>query len=104
MENQTNNGGWCKAALALGIISMVFGLLPLLSAWLMILTTLNYVLAPAGIICGIVALVKSQNMAKSIIGLVLCVLAFCAPFLLAEFYVASAADSVGNILDFMDDF
>lgn len=104
MENQNVKGGWCKASLVLGVIAMIFALLPLASAWFMLLTGVNYLLAPIGIICGVVALVKSQNLKKSIIGMVLCIVALCLPFFLAEFYVESAAESVGNAMDMLSNF
>lgn len=88
----------------MGIISVVFALLPLVSAWFMLLTTVNYVLAPVGIICGVVALIKSQNLVKSIVGLVLCVVAISLPFLMAELYLESAAESVGNAMDMLGNF
>ena len=90
--------------MVLGIISVVFALLPLVSAWFMLLTTVNYVLAPVGIICGVVALIKSQNLVKSIVGLVLCVVAISLPFLMAELYLESAAESVGNAMDMLGNF
>ena len=104
MENQKKNGGWCKASVVFGVISIILALLPLVSAWFMFVTALNYVLAPIGIICGVVAIVKSYNVAKSIVGLALCILALCAPILLAEYYLASAADSVGNALETISSF
>lgn len=103
MENK-KNGGLCKASIVLGVIAMVFALLPLLSAWLMFLSTINYLLVPAGVVCGIIALVKGQNTVKSIVGIVLSALAIILPFVLAEYYLASAADSVGNMLDMMGNF
>lgn len=103
MENKKNEG-LCKASMVLGVIAMVFALLPLLSAWLMFLSSINYLLVPAGVICGIIALVKGQNTVKSIIGIVLCALAIILPFVLAEYYLASAADSVGDMLDMIGNF
>lgn len=102
MENKKVNGGWSKASMVFGIISMILALLPLVSAWFMLLTAVNYLLAPIGIVCGVVAIVKSQNLVKSIIGLLLCVLALCTPMLLAEYYLASTADSVGNMMNTID--
>ena len=99
MEKQSKNRGCSHASMTLGIMSMVFALLPLLSAWFMFLTFINYLLAPIGTICGIVGIVKSQNLTKSVIGLVLCVLAICTPFILGEYYMESAADSLENLLD-----
>lgn len=104
METKKVNGGWCKASMVLGTIAIVLALLPLLSAWFMMLTFLNYLIAPLGVICGIVAIVKSQNMTKSIIGLVLCVLALCLPWIMADLYVESAADSVSNAMNMLDSF
>lgn len=104
METQKVSGGFSKAAMIFGIISVVFALLPMLSAWFMFLTILNYLLAPLGVICGIIAIVKSQNLTKSIIGIILCVLAICAPLLLAECYLESTVESAGNMLDFMSNF
>ena len=103
MENKKNDG-LCKASMVLGVIAMVFALLPLLSAWLVFLSTINYLLVTIGISCGIVALVKGQNTVKSIIGIVLSALAIILPFVLAEYYLASAADSVGNMLDMIGNF
>lgn len=100
---EKKDGGLCKAAFVLGIISIVFALLPLLSAWFMFLTAINYILTPVGLICGIIALVKSQNTTKSVIGIVLCVLAFFAPILLAEYYLASAVETTVNVLDSVGD-
>ena len=103
MENKKNEG-LCKASMVLGVIAMVFALLPLLSAWLVFLSSINYLLVPAGVICGIIALVKGQNTVKSIIGIVLSALAIILPFVLAEYYLASAADSVGDMLDMIGNF
>ena len=105
MENKQKVGeGWCKASFVFGVLTMVFALLPLLSAWLMFLTAFNYLLAPIGVICGVVAIIKSQNLVKSIIGLVLCILALCMPLILAEDYLESSIDSVGNMLELFDSF
>ena len=80
MENKKKSGGWCKASMVLGVITVIFALFPLVSAWFLFLTTFNYLLAPIGVLCGIVAIVKSQNSVKSIVGLLLCVLALCIPY------------------------
>lgn len=102
MEKQKVNGGWCKASVVIGVIAMVLTLLPLASAWFMILTSVNYVLVPIGVICGIVAIVKSQNLIVAIVGLVLCILALFMPYFLSDYYLASAAESVGNMVDSID--
>ena len=100
MENK-KNGGLCKASLVLGVIAIVFALLPLLNVWFVFLGTINYLLVPAGIICGAIALVKGQNTVKSIVGIVLSLLAISLPLILAEYYLESAADSVGDMLDLL---
>jgi hypothetical protein len=103
METQKVSGGFSKAAMIFGIISVVFALLPMLSAWFMFLTGLNYVLASIGILCGVLAIVKSQNLVKSIVGVVLCVLALCTPWFLAEYYLESTLETAGNILNMVND-
>ena len=100
MENK-KNGGLCKASVVLGVIAMVISLTPLLSAWFVFLSGFNYLLVPAGIICGAIALVKGQNTVKSIVGIVLSLLAISLPLILAEYYLESAADSVGDMLDLL---
>lgn len=103
-NDQKVGGGWSKASMVFGVMTMIFALLPLLSAWFMFLTAFNYLLASIGVICGVVAIVRSQNLVKSIIGLVLCVLAFCMPLILAEAYLESSVESVGNMLELFDSF
>lgn len=103
-KNENVGGGWCKAAVVFGVLAVIFALLPLLSGWLMFLTFINYFIAPLGIICGVVAIVKSQNLTKSIIGLVLCVIGLALPFLLAESYLASGLESAGNALEMLGGF
>lgn len=102
MENKNVKGGWSTASLVLGIIAMVLALLPLLSAWLMFSTWLNWFIVPFSIICGVVAIVKSQNLVKSIAGMVIGVLAFCMPIILTEQYVKSSVKSVGNMFETVD--
>ena len=99
MENEKKCGGCCKASMVFGVITMIFALMPLLNAWFMFLTGLNYVLASIGILCGVLAIVKSQNLVKSIVGVVLCVLALCTPWFLAEYYLESTLETAGNILN-----
>ena len=72
METQKKLGGWCKATIIFAIISLVFAVLPMASVLFVFLTALNFVIVPIGIICGIVALFKSQSPLYTIIGMVLC--------------------------------
>lgn len=99
MENKNVGGGWCKASVVLGVLAVVIALLPIVSGWFMLLTPLNWAIAPLGIICGVVAIIKSQDLKKSIIGLALSAFALAAPFVLAEQYVKSAAESAGNAIE-----
>ena len=99
MENQKVKTGGSKGAMTMGFITLIFSLLPLLSAWCMLLTSFNYFLAPLGVIFGVVAIIKSQPKTKAIIGILLCALAFCMPYLLAEQYAASAVESVSNAVE-----
>lgn len=101
MENK-QKCGLCKASIILGIIAIVIALLPLLSGWLLFVTIFNYLVVPAGVICGVIAVIKSQYKVKAIIGIALCVLAFFLPNMLAEAYVESAAESVSNAVGALD--
>ena len=98
-KNENVGSGWFKASIVLGVIAVIIALLPLLSAWLMFLTFVNYLVVPIGVICGVVAIVQSQNLAKSIIGIILCVLGLLLPFVLAERYIVSSIESVGSVLE-----
>ena len=101
-KNENVGGGWCKASVVLGAIAVAIALLPLLSGWFMFLTFVNYLIVPIGVICGVIAIVKSQNLVKSIIGLALCVLGLTLPIMFAEKYAESTVESVGNALETID--
>lgn len=90
MEKQEVKSGMSTASLVLGIVAMVFALLPALSVWFVFLQPINYVVIILGVIFGIIALVKKQPMVKSIVGLGLCVLAFLTPIIfLSSLYAAA---------------
>ena len=59
-ERQKANSGLSTTSLVLGIISLVISIIP-------IVNYLIYLLAPIGLICGIIAIIKGQSLAKSII-------------------------------------
>ena len=100
MENQNVKGGWSKATLVFGIIAMVMVILPLISGWFVFLMPVNWcIIIPAGVICAIVALIKKQNLVKTIIGVALCVLAWFMPDMLVEQYAESLAGSVQNAVE-----
>lgn len=96
MEKQKVAAGWCKAAVACGVLATIIALLPLLSGWCMILLFANWVLVPLGVVFAIVAIVKKQSLVKTIVGLVLCAFAAAAPWILKEPYAKAAAKSVEN--------
>ena len=103
MEKQKQNGGLSNASMMIGIIAMLFALSPLISAWFMIITWINYLLVPVSIICGVAAIVKSQNLIKSIIGILLSILAICIPLILAEYFLENAVEAAGSTLDFINE-
>ena len=76
MEQNQNPGKLGKAAVVLGIIALVFTLLPFISVWFVFLNWLAIPTAGVGIILGIIAVVKKQQ--KAILGLALCVIAAIA--------------------------
>ena len=98
METQKSTG-LVKATLVLGVLSLVFALLPLLSGWFLLLMWLRWVLGIAAIVCGIIALVKKHyDMKRTIIGLALVVAAIVVPIACAESYAETAAESAGNLV------
>ena len=100
MENQNVKGGWSKATLVFGIIAMVMVILPLISGWFVFLMPVNWcIIIPAGVICAIVALIKQQNLVKTLVGVALCVLAWFMPDMLVEQYAESLAGSVQNAVE-----
>ena len=62
-ERQKANSGLSTTSLVLGIISIVISIIP-------IVNYLIYLLAPIGLICGIIAIIQSQSLTKSIIGII----------------------------------
>lgn len=90
-QKEWKKGGLGKASFILGIIALIFSLLPLMSGWFLLIFWLCYVIAAAGIALGIWALIKKQS--KSIAGIVLCVLAFIIPRILSDKYVDNAVES-----------
>lgn len=90
------NGGWSKATLAFGIIAMIFAILPLLSAWFLLLYWIVWVALIGAVVCGVVTLIKKQDIIRAGIGVALCVFALLMPRMFAEQYVKSAADTAKN--------
>ena len=79
-ERQKANSGLSTTSLVLGIISIVISIIP-------IVNYLIYLLAPIGLICGIIAIIQSQSLTKSIIGIILCLVSVVAPIVLGGFII-----------------
>lgn len=98
MENQTVvKKGWVKASMVFAIIALVFALLPLVSAWFMFFTVFNFFIAPLSIIFGVIAILKKQNLTKSIIAMAIAIVALFTPRILVEQYAKSAEESAENL-------
>jgi fumarate reductase subunit D len=79
-ERQKANSGLSTTSLVLGIISIVISIIP-------VVNYLIYLLAPIGLICGIIAIIQSQSLTKSIIGIILCLVSVVAPIVLGGFII-----------------
>lgn len=84
-ERQKANSSLSTASLVLGIISIVISVVP-------ILNYMTYLLAPVGLVLGIIAIIQSQNLTKSIIGIVLCLVSVMAPIILGGFIIEYLLD------------
>lgn len=97
MSDQNVKRGMSKASMVCAIISLVFALLPLLSLWFNLLLWVCWIATPLSIIFGIIAIVKKQTVAKTLVAIAIAVLAFFIPRILAEQYAEAAADSIENV-------
>jgi fumarate reductase subunit D len=79
-ERQKANSGLSTTSLVLGIISIVISIIP-------VVNYLIYLLAPIGLICGIIDIIQSQSLTKSIIGIILCLVSVVAPIVLGGFII-----------------
>ena len=79
-ERQKANSRSSTTSLVLGIISILISIIP-------ILNYLTYFFAPIGLVCGVIALIKSQSIVKSIIGIILCLVSVVAPIVLGGFII-----------------
>ena len=105
-------GGLGKAAFVMGIISVILALLPMFSAFFLLINWLVFVTAAVGIILGVLAITKNQQ--KAIVGTALNVIAIIAYFILvnsdfmAEKAAEDAADAVKGAVElssnYSDDF
>ena len=84
-ERQKANSGLSTTSLVLGIISIVISIIP-------VVNYLINLLAPIGLICGIIAIIQSQSLTKSIIGIILCLVSVVAPIVLGGFIIEYLLD------------
>lgn len=87
--------------MVLGVISLILALLPLVSGWFLMISWLIYILAPLGLIFGIIAIVKKQP--KAVVATIVCAVALLLPLLLDKTYEDAAMKSVDNALSFTVD-
>ena len=97
MSNQNQSTGLSKAGRVLGIIGLIFALLPFVSGWFVFLSWLGYVLGFSGLICSIFAYIKKQRGA--IIALVLSLASIITPYALAEVYLEKTLESASNVME-----
>ena len=92
-------GGLGKASFVLGIIAVIFALLPVLSPWFMVISWLVYVIAFVGVILGVIAILKKQQ--KAILGTALCVAAVVAFILIgnSDWMAERTLESAASALD-----
>jgi hypothetical protein len=91
-------GGLGKAAFVMGIISVILALLPMFSAFFLLINWLVFVTAAVGIILGVLAITKNQQ--KAIVGTALNVIAIIAYLILvnSDFMAEKAAkDAAGAV-------
>jgi FtsH-binding integral membrane protein len=98
------NGKLGKASLVLGIIAIVFTLLPLLSVWFLVISSwLVWLLAVVGLILAIIAVVKNQK--NSIAGIAACVISIVLYFVvlnsdaMAERAANDVAGAIGTAME-----
>ena len=92
MENQNvTKSGWCKAAMICAIISLVIAVLPVLSVWFNLFVPVTWLTIPLAVLFGIIALVKKQNLKKTVIALVLAIVAWFLPAMILEGKAENAA-------------
>ncbi len=92
-------GGLGKASYVLGIIAVIFALLPVLSPWFLVISWLVYVVAIVGAILGVIAIVKKQQ--KAILGTALCVVSVVAFMLIvsSDWMAKRSAESAASAIE-----
>lgn len=90
-----------SASMIMSFIALGLNLLPLASAWFMMISWISWILVVLSIVFGVIAITKGQNV-KAYVGVAVAILAAVLPFALAEYYVQSTIDSVGNIMNMMN--
>ena len=97
MSTQNKSNLITKTGIVLGVIGILFALLPLLSGWFLFVSWLGYVLGFIGLIFAIISCVKKQRGA--IVAIIINVLAFAAPIALAEVYLEKSLESASNAME-----
>lgn len=89
-------GGFGKSTFVLGIIAVIMALLPLLSAWFLLINWLLWIVAIVGVVLGVVGIVKNQQ--KAIVGTALNVLAVILYIVIgnSDFMAEKAAKDVSS--------
>ena len=92
-------GGLGKASYVLGIIAVIFALLPVLSPWFLVISWLVYVVGIVGAILGAIAIVKKHQ--KAIIGTALCVGAIVVFMILvrSDWMAKRSAESAASAIE-----
>ena len=100
-QNESNVAGLAKASVVLAIVSLCLNLLPLVSAWFLMLGWVSWICTVLAIIFGIIGVVKG-SMKISIIGLAIALIAILFPIVLSNLYIESAVESTANTLETID--
>lgn len=90
---------FASIAKVLGIVAIIFALLPLVAGFLSFLIIINWIIAPVAIICAIIALIKDNKNKKAIIGGVLAIVALALPIVLSDTYSKKTGEAVGGIMN-----
>lgn len=100
-QNPSNGCGMAKASIVLGIVSLCLNLLPLISAWFLMISWISWICIILAIVFGIIGIVKGAKK-PAIIGLVITLVAILFPVIFANLYVDSAMESTVNALETLD--
>ena len=88
--------GLVTATLVLGILALVFALLPLFSGWFLLLMWLRWILGIAAAVCGVIALAKKYEPKNVYIGFACTLVAWFLPSFLTEAYAKALVKTAEN--------